>query len=106
MRNYKFKGDKLMTKGIIEGLPKELIDFLWLLIDKTKNDDNLPMDYLQVFEIKSMNKGGKRTLSITHIQEVPPYMEVHLLKSDVEIEGRIYVIDDIERVTMLWAYEY
>lgn len=106
MKDYKFTGYKLMTKGITKKLPKAIINFLWLLIETIKSNENLSMDYLQVFEIKALNKDGEKILSITHIQEVPPYMEVHLLKSDVEIEGRIYVIDDIERVTMLWAHEY
>lgn len=64
------------------------------------------MDYLQVFEIKTLNKNRRKTLSVTHIQEVPPYMDVHLLKKNIKVSGRIYVIDDIDHVTMLWAREY
>lgn len=106
MEDYTFTGTKFLTKGIREGLPEVLINYLWMLIEKLKTDKYLAMDYLQVFEIKPMNKYGKSNLSINHIQEVPPYKKIHLLENDVEVEGRVYVIDDIDRVTMLWAHEY
>ena len=27
-------------------------------------------------------------------------------ESDIEVKGRVYIIDDRDRVTMLWANEY
>lgn len=106
MEDYTFTGSKFLTKGIREDLPEDLINYLWMLIEKLKTDKNIALDYLQVFEIKPMNKYGKDNLSITHIQEVPPYKKIHLLENDIEVKGRVYIIDDRDRVTMLWANEY
>lgn len=106
MSYYTFNGTKIITKEIKDKLPKSLINYLWKLVDNLKTDIDLPMDYLQVFEIKTEDKKGINNLLITHIQEVPPYVKIHLLKKNFNINGRIYIIDDVEHVTMLWSYEY
>lgn len=105
MKGYTFQGARYITRGISD-LPTVLIMYLWMLIDERKTDENLPMDYLQVFELKPINKHGKVYLSITHSQEVPHYKTEHLLQNFVGVKGKIFVIDDVDHVTMLLAEEY
>ncbi len=106
MKDYTFTGARYITKGIANDLPGFLVMYLWLLIDERKTDENLPMDYLQVFNLKPVNKQGRVCLSITHSQEVPHYKKAHILEKFTDINGKIYVIDDIDYVTMLFAEEY
>lgn len=106
MRNYTFTGTKMTTKGINEDLPVRVTNYLWMLIENLKLQGNFPLDYLQVFELKPINVKENTVLSITHIQEMPDYKKIHLFESEIEVVGRIYVIDDIDIVTMLWAQEY
>lgn len=106
MKDYTFTGARYITKGIANDLPGILVMYLWVLIDERKTDENLSMDYLQVFELNPINKHGEICLSITHSQEIPPYKRIHILDKFTDINGKIYVIDDIDHVTMLWADEY
>lgn len=105
MIGYKFTGDRYISKGINENLPVEVIILLWDLIED-KRKDTRPMDYLQIFELQGLVENGKKLLKITHRQEVPPYKKEYKLKHFIELSGKIYVIDDVDHVTMLWANEY
>ena len=61
---------------------------------------------LQVFDLKPIKNSGKGKLSITHIQEVPPYEKIHLLETNINVSGRVFVIDDIDYVNVRWASTY
>jgi hypothetical protein len=106
MEDYTFSESRYITRGIANDLPAVLIMYLWQLIDERVGDKNLQMDYLQVFDLVPKYKDEEPYFSITHRQEVPPYKREHLLKNFVGIKGKVYVIDDIDYVTMMWADEY
>ena len=99
--DYKFTGHKYMTIGIREKIPEVVFIYLLKLMEKRKSSD-IPMDYLQVFEIE----GNGTILEITHRQEQPEYTEKYKLKFDQDIKEKVFVIDDIEHITFLLAEEY
>lgn len=101
---------RYMTKGIAKSLPFLYQILLWNTIDKLR-DSEKKLDYLQVFEIKTTDNPDRegKLLSITHSQECPRYRKQYVLpvsKDSESINGKIYVIDDGEYATMLWADEY
>jgi len=106
MTVYKFDRNRYITKRIEEELPAVLLIYLWNLIDERRNNKKVPMDYLQIFELRTEKIGNEENLIITLRQEVPLYEEVHSITHFTTVTGRIYVIDDIDHVTMLWAEEY
>ena len=101
---------RYMTKGIAEELPDLYKIILWSIIDKLR-DSGQRLDYLQVFELKTTfnpDREGKM-LSITHSQERPRYKKEYALPisgDSQSVSGKIFVIDDLEYATMLWADEY
>lgn len=106
MRKYKFDGDRYATSGVAEEMPIELQMFLWKKIDGLLHD-NVELDYLQVFNI---SRHGN-VLRIEHEQEmIDPFSMVYLIdleNGDIEaVEGKVFVIDDVDHSTMLWASEY
>jgi len=100
---YKFTGKKYVTNGIKQTVPDMIVMYLFHLIEARKAKTNIPMDYLQVIEIAKVNNA---MLLISHKQEEPVYIETHLLNYNLDLEAKVYVIDDIEYVTMLLASEY
>lgn len=60
------------------------------------------LDYLQVFEL-STERGRLR---IVHAQEYPDYRKEYMLRSDVPITAKLYVINDTNHATMLFCEEY
>lgn len=105
MEGYLFDGPKYITKGVKEELPPVLVRYLWSLIEKRKAV-GIPMDYLQVFTISSIMKDNKEAFFVTHSQETPPHRQVYQLNSFVKAYGKIFVIDDVDHVTMMLAHEY
>jgi hypothetical protein len=98
-----FRGQKYITHGIEEDIPKELQIYLWNLILEMKVKK---VDYLQVLKIKLDKNDGKKGLIIVHSQEVPPYKQEHFYETDFRITAKIFVIDDGAHSTMLLAEEY
>lgn len=106
MKEYTFSGTRYMTRGITNDTPAVLVMYLWGLIEERKKNKDIPMDYFQVFELKTERLNNKERLIITHHQEVPPCKEIHSISSYTKTTGKIFVIDDIDHVTMLWSHEY
>ena len=78
---------------------------IWSMIDKLKDEENVELDYLQVFRIR---KEGKKIV-ISQSQEVPEYLctyEIHLEDIQIDDEIKVYVIDSGEYSTMLFPSEY
>mgnify|MGYP000989365133 FL=1 len=96
---YKFNGSRYVTRGISLGIPSALVMYLWGIIEERKKNKGVPMDYLQIFKLKSERKNRKRNLIITLSQEQPPYEEVHIISKFSDITEKIYV-------TMLLPEEY
>ena len=103
---YKFNGNRYMTSGINAELPLELQLILWGMIQDNVNKKDFTMDYLQVFELKSVNIDGMTMQEITHRQEQPSYKNVFAFETDNPITAKIFVIDDIVHITMLFSHEY
>ena len=74
--------------------------FMWSCIDMMPEDQD--QDYLQVFDLTATAEGQK----IVHTQEVPPYSREYLILCRNPITAKIFVIDDVEYATMLFAEEY
>ena len=99
--------NRYMTRGISSELPYELYSLLWVVLDefityrKGKN-----VDYLQVFKVEK----SKDYIKIIHSQEVPLYKyEIILRRDGIVLEKnyyKIFVIDDDEYCTMMFAEEY
>lgn len=96
-----FDNSRYLTKGINEEVPLNLQILLWSMIDTLL----IEKDYLQVFKIKIINKNAN-LIEIVHMQEQPEYKKIIQAVAKVEREMKIYVIDDGENTTMLFAEEY
>lgn len=94
-----FTNSRYLTKGINEELPLNLQILLWSMIDTLL----IEKDYLQVFNIKVI-RGN--LLEITHSQEQPTYKHTIQAAGEIERDMKIFVIDDGEQSTMLFAEEY
>ena len=94
------------TRGIKTNLPIEYRLLLWLLIDDMR--ENVKMDYLQIFKFYvEKNEAGILVQRITHCQEVEKFSHTYEFQlGDVWLRENVYVIDDGEQCTMLWASEY
>ena len=93
-----------VTRGVAEKIPMSVQMLVWCVIEEAKTKVE-PMDYLQVFNIKCNT--SEQRLEIKHSQEAPDFFEkVMYMPFDTEIDEKIYVIDDIDHITMLLASEY
>lgn len=94
------------TSGIAMEMPPQLQAFLWQSIDDW-NVEGLPLDYLQVFKFKKVADG---LYAIEHTQEEPERTIVYYVGGDLEVESvvgkTVFVIDDGDHSTMLFASEY
>ena len=96
-----FNNSRYLTKGINEEVPLNLQILLWSMIDSTL----IKKDYLQVFNIRLINKNSN-LIEITHTQEQPKNKNTIQAVAVIERDMKIYVIDDGEHTTMLFAEEY
>ncbi|WP_394899938.1 DUF960 family protein [Clostridium butyricum] len=99
------KENRYMTRGINAEVDIRMQIILWDMIDKLKEQGDIKLDYLQVFEIEKINE----IIKIEHRQEVPNYSQSYMLNGmDIEINSKIkiFVLDDGENSTMMLAEEY
>ena len=99
--------NRYVTCGIDERLPQELQRLIWTSVDMRVLLANEKIDYLQVFTFKKIDG---EVLALHHEQEQPPILNVHYTNYRPEYEEilheKIFVIDDGDHSTMLFAYEY
>ena len=99
--------NRYVTCGIDERLPQELQRLIWTSVDARILFSNEKIDYLQVFTFKKIDD---EVLALHHEQEQPPILNVHYTNYRPEYEEilheKIFVIDDGDHSTMLFAYEY
>ena len=93
-----FSKQRLVTRAICEQIPFELQVYIWHCIDVLEVDQ----DYLQVFRL--FNKDGKQMM--IHEQEIPPYKKEYPLVGYGAFDAKIFVINDDDHATMLFAEEY
>lgn len=103
---YTFSGSRYVTKGVAENFPMELQVALFSAIKRMSEKVCGQLDYLQVFEIATEFKGQKKFLHIYHMQECPEAKLEYFIPTDVEVNGRAYMIDDVDHITLLLAEEY
>lgn len=99
------KDNRYVTRGINEEVDIRLQLIIWSMIDKLKDEGNIELDYLQVFNIR---KEGKKIV-INQSQEVPEYSctyEIELEDIQIHDDIKLYVIDSGEDSTMLFPSEY
>lgn len=101
-----YKNTRYTTRGIATEMPLELQEFLWQSIDEW-NAEGLPLDYLQVFKFKKVADG---LYAIEHMQEEPERTIVYYVGGELGVESvigkTVFVIDDGDHSTMLFASEY
>ncbi|HBF4443106.1 TPA: hypothetical protein KON86_002736 [Clostridioides difficile] len=103
--NYLFTGRRVLTKGVNYEIPIQLQIFMWNLIDNLK----IKRDYLQVFDITPIDSNS---MLITHKQEIPKYTSTYKIEQSTDVNLKIntkitiFVIDNIDYVTMLLSSEY
>ena len=86
------------TAQICKTVSPWLQSFMWRCIDQLSID----ADYLQVFEL-SEDHGMQK---IIHKQEIPEYSKEYLISCAKPLSAKIFVINDGEYATMLFANEY
>lgn len=100
------QSNRYMTKNIADTLHDELKMLIWKIIDDELNSSD-DTDYLQVFTFK---KVGESILAVTREQEQPPKTTVVYIEYKPEyqsiLDRKIFVIDDTDHSTMLYAEEY
>ncbi len=102
----KFNNSRYVTRGISSTIPLNIQVALWGAIDKLVLSE-VEVDYLQVFKLESKVVGNSKHLLITHSQEVPEYKESYVVEDFVmELNCKVFVIDDNTHSTMLLAEEY
>lgn len=94
------------TCGIATEMPLKLQEFLWQSIDDWQAE-GLTLDYLQVFKFEKISTD---LYAIRHTQEQPERSKVFYVGKDFgaeSVEGKtVFVIDDGDHSTMLFASEY
>ena len=99
------KDNRYVTRGVNEEVDIRLQLMIWSMLDKLKDEENVELDYLQVFRIR---KEGKKIV-ISQSQEVPEYSctyEIEIEDVQIDDEIKVYVIDSGEYSTMLFPSEY
>lgn len=103
---YTFSGSRYVTSGVAENFPIELQAALFSAVEQMREKVSGQLDYLQVFEIVTGSKGQKKFLHIYHMQECPEAKLEYFIPTDVEVNDRAYLIDDVDHITLLLAEEY
>lgn len=105
-----FKKNLYITRGIDQSIPKPVINILWSLIHE--HEGKRQLDYLQVFELKTLKTKNGKSLSIHWTQEQPEYsLNVFFPDISDDLDTKVWVIcsgegTEEEYSTMLLPEEY
>ena len=105
-----FDKNLYITRGIDSSLPKNVINLLWGLIQQETKKRK--MDYLQIFQLKTIETKGGDVLSIQWSQEKPEYSTtVYFPDITEKLDTKVWVIcsgegTEDEYSTMLLPEEY
>jgi hypothetical protein len=102
--NKKFCNSRYITRGIQYEVPLTVQEFLWSCIESLQ--DEMELDYLQVFNLKIEKSDEGYIQIIVHEQEVPEYRMTYRISCTETIDAKIFAIDDGYHSTMLLAKEY
>lgn len=104
-----FDNQRYITRGINASLGAALVLFIWALIDEMREQNEHPVDYLQVFDLwPEEDASGSAIQGVMHTQEEPEYQAIYnIYLPDVPpVKAKVFVIDDQTHTTMLLAEEY
>lgn len=102
---YLFNGSKFKTQGVDINVSMLVQNAIWDFVERRKQT-KIPLDYLQIFNLSPATKEGKTVQAIECIQEQPAYKQLLYIPTSFTILEKIYLIDDVDHVTMLLAREY
>ena len=100
-----FTGKRYTTMGVQNEIPIGVQIMMWAMIDEDRQLKK-DLDYLQVFELKSLYENGRYIQQVIHSQEQPRRRKSRVIDTDSTVSAKIFVIDDISHVTMLLNSEY
>ena len=102
---YKFDSHRYITRGVAAEIPLEIQLMLFESIEimRDKVDE---LDWMQVMKLEGITKDGVNVLRILHEQEMPEGQIEYYLPCEFEGKQTVFVIDDVDHVTMLLASEY
>lgn len=104
-KKWLFRGHQYKTSGVDHYVPQEVQLAIWSYIDSRRNQQ-IPFDYLLVFELKPSQKDGVKMQLIDCHQEVPEHRDEISVICEEPISEKLFLIDDIDHVTLLLATEY
>lgn len=105
-----FKKNLYITRGIEEALPINIINILWGLLHE--HEGKRELDYLQVFELKTIGKDDAKVLNVHWTQEQPEYsLDLYFPDITQDFDLKVWVIcsgenTEDEYSTMLLPEEY
>lgn len=91
------KVERYMTKGIGEKIPEALQLQLWELQSNLKAEfekQGKTIDYLQVYELKILERNDERIQVIIHRSEKPKYEKIYYIEGEEPVVAKIYIIQD------------
>ena len=105
MMGYKFDSHRYITRGVAAEIPLDIQLMLFESIEVMR-DKVGELDWLQIMKLEGITKDGVSVLRILHEQEMPEGKVEYYLPCDFEGKQTVYVIDDVDHVTMLIKSEY
>ncbi len=94
------------TRKIAEEIGTDLKMIMWSMIEKWKNE-NVKVDYLQVYELSIEFACGQVYQKIRHSQEISKKTEILYFKNvDCPVNAKIFIIDEDGNGVMMFSHEY
>lgn len=106
-----FEGKRYMTVGVKEMVGLDIQIIIWSMIDDIRKKKDFNIDYLQVFELETIEINGLKFQKITHKQEVEPYSVTKVFRVRKPVNCKMFVISNKdeegqEYSIMMLNYEY
>ena len=102
---YKFDSHRYITRGVAAEIPLDIQLMLFESIEVMR-DKVEELDWLQVMKLEGITKDDVSVLRIVHVQEMPEGQVEYYLACEFEGKQTVFVVDDVDHVTMLLASEY
>lgn len=103
------KIERYKTIGVQMEIPSELQVLLWKLQEEIRCKQTR-IDYLQVYELKIIERKDGREQVVLHRSEYPNYEKLHHFQIGEPIVGKVFIIEEEERdrikEIMMLASEY
>jgi hypothetical protein len=100
-----FDKQKFISRGVEAEVALDIQILILQMIEDIKAK-KIKIDYLQVFELKTVFENGITLQEIRHHQEVPPYSNNEVFRVSEAIDKKLFFIDSGEYATLILAEEY